>query len=176
MDQRPYDHRSCQSLFGYAAAVHHRSGGVCQLCGCGRDRLDFDFWRQLTVEHLIGESQGGYLRSIQRVLLTRFQGLTPADVRRLADRIDELNTITACSFCNATTSRDRAPTGMNDLLATGPDDPEALIGYVRTALEEVLVRKRAAVEWKLVSVRRAYDLRVAPELRRRRSTEGSSIG
>ena len=53
-----YDYRNCQSLFGYAAKVHERSGGVCQLCGAGTAGLDFDLWRQMTVEHLIGESQG----------------------------------------------------------------------------------------------------------------------
>src|SRR5205807_243716 len=56
-----YDYRNCQSLFGYAAKVHERSGGVCQLCSAGAAGLDFDLWRQMTVEHLIGESQGGYL-------------------------------------------------------------------------------------------------------------------
>jgi hypothetical protein len=25
--------------------------------------VDFDLWRQMSVEHLIGESQGGYLKS-----------------------------------------------------------------------------------------------------------------
>jgi hypothetical protein len=53
-------------LLGYAAQVHERSGAVCQLCGYGKGRQpDFDMWRQLTVEHLIGESQGGYLTSIR---------------------------------------------------------------------------------------------------------------
>jgi hypothetical protein len=47
---KDYDYRNCQSLFGYAAKVHERSGGVCQLCGAGGPEVDFDFWRQLTVE------------------------------------------------------------------------------------------------------------------------------
>jgi hypothetical protein len=46
-----YDYRNCQSLFGYAARVHERSGGVCELCGARSSVLDFDLWRQLTVEH-----------------------------------------------------------------------------------------------------------------------------
>src|SRR3954463_2726966 len=150
MDQRSYDYRDCQSLFGYAAAVHRRSGGICQLCGCGRDFLDFDLWRQLTVEHVIGESQGGYLASIRKSLLTRFPELSPIDLGTLADQIDEINTITACSFCNATTSRNQAPIGMADLLTTGPEDPSALLEHVAAALRDVLAGKRAAVEWKLV--------------------------
>lgn len=41
-----YDYRNRQSLFGNAAEVHGRSGGICQLCGCGSRELDFDLWRQ----------------------------------------------------------------------------------------------------------------------------------
>ena len=37
MTQR-YDYRNCQSLFGYAARVHERSGGICQLCRIVRCR------------------------------------------------------------------------------------------------------------------------------------------
>ena len=52
-----YGHRNCQSLFGYAAKVHERSGGVCQLCDAGAVELGFDLWRQMTVEHLIGKAR-----------------------------------------------------------------------------------------------------------------------
>ena len=31
-----YDYRNCQSLFGYAAKVHERSGGVRQLAARAR--------------------------------------------------------------------------------------------------------------------------------------------
>jgi hypothetical protein len=95
---RPYDHRNCQSLFGYAAKVHERSGGVCELCDCGSERPDFDLWRQMTVEHLIGESQGGYLRQIAASLAEHLPELPPAALDALARRIDEANTIAACSF------------------------------------------------------------------------------
>jgi hypothetical protein len=70
-----YDYRNCQSLFGYAASVHVRSGGVCQLCGADGGPARFDFWRQLSVEHLIGESQGGYLRAIKTAAARRFPDL-----------------------------------------------------------------------------------------------------
>ena len=53
-----YNYRNCQSLFGYAAKVHERSGGVCQLCGAGTAGLDFDLWRQMTVEHLLSAGVG----------------------------------------------------------------------------------------------------------------------
>jgi hypothetical protein len=72
-----YDYRNCQSLFGYAADVHERSGGICQLCGCGSREPDFDLWRQMTVEHLVGESQGGYRGQIERALVARFPTSRP---------------------------------------------------------------------------------------------------
>lgn len=112
-----YDYRNCASLFGYAATVHARSGGIGQLCGAGADRVDFDWWRQLTVEHLVGEKQGGYLRSIRSALSQRLPQVAPGELAELSRRIDEANTVTACSFCNSTTSRDLAPKSMQDLIA-----------------------------------------------------------
>jgi hypothetical protein len=123
----------------------------------------------LTVEHLIGESQGGYLPAIQDALKTRYPSLAPAEIRTLADRVDERNTITACSFCNATTSRDKAPQSLSDLLAAAPEEPEALLAHIMPALVNVLAKKRATVKWKLASVRRAYELQVRPGLLPRRS-------
>lgn len=137
MERQPYDHRNCQSLFGYAAAVHERSGAICQLCGAGADRLDFDLWRQLTVEHLIGESQGGYLAQIRRSLRVRLPDLPQARLEELARAIDAANTITACSFCNSTTSRGRVPVGMKEAIEAGPDDPEALFTAVTSGLSAI---------------------------------------
>lgn len=115
--KQPYDYRNCQSLFGYAQEVHERSGGVCQLCGCGAGpNVDFDLWRQMTVEHIIGKAQGGYFQDIQLALSNRFRNLPRIELERMARRIDEANTITACSFCNSTTSRDRASKSMPELI------------------------------------------------------------
>lgn len=160
----PYDYRDCQSLFGYAASVHMRSGGICELCGCGQDRLDFDLWRQMTVEHLIVKSQGGYRRQIPAELVARYPTLTPADVEDLTRRIDEANTISACGFCNSTTSRDRAPAPLPEILAAAPDDPAQLIEYVTLSLGTILAKKKEDVAWKITAVRAAYDERVAPKL------------
>ena len=167
-----YDYRNCQSLFGYAAKVHERSGGVCQLCGAGTAGLDFDLWRQMTVEHLIGESQGGYLRQISASLTDRFPGLSPGERAGLAARMDAANTVTACSFCNATTSRAQAPTSMTSLIETAPDGtPEEIRRHVTAGLNGILTAKRNEVEWKLASVRKAFDSRVAPALADARLTE-----
>jgi len=152
-------------LFGYAAKVHERSGGVCQLCGAGAAGLDFDLWRQMTVEHLIGESQGGYLRQILASLAGRFPGLSAVERVRLADQIDAANTVTACSFCNATTSRTQAPTSMTSLIETAPDGtPEEICRHVTAGLDGMLAAKRKDVTWKLASVRRAFESGVAPRL------------
>jgi hypothetical protein len=160
-----YDYRNCQSLFGYAAKVHERSGGVCQLCGAGAAGLDFDLWRQMTVEHLIGESQGGYLHQISAGLAHRFPDLGPGEIAELAARIDTANTVTACSFCNATTSRAQAPVSMTSLIETAPDGtPEQIHCHVTAGLNDILTAKRQDVTWKLLSVRKAFESRVAPAL------------
>jgi hypothetical protein len=117
---RKYNHKQCQSLFGYAAAVHIRSKGKCQLCGCGSSTLDFDLWRQMTVEHLIGKSQGGYLKQIRTSVALRFPDLLPTERESLSQRLDALNTVTACSFCNSTTSRDINTKSMSELLHSQP--------------------------------------------------------
>lgn len=178
MRSKDYDYRNCQSLFGYAAAVHDRSGGVCQLCSAGAVGVDFDLWRQMTVEHLIGESQGGYLPQISSAVARRFPHWSAESRALLARQIDEVNTITACSFCNATTSRNRAAMAMGDALDQAPDgsSPEAVLAHIVACLQVVLSGKRQDVAWKLASVRRAFDSLVAPRLADQRvvSSDGES--
>jgi hypothetical protein len=167
-----YDYRNCQSLFGYAAQVHTRSGGVCQLCGAGSRNVDFDFWRQLTVEHLIGESQGGYLRDIKKALTERFPTMDHKELLDLATRIDDANTITACHFCNATTSHTRAPISMTAAIVESPDGPlDAIYNHVTQDLARILSSKRADVAWKLSAVRAQFDKAVAPLLRQALSSQ-----
>jgi hypothetical protein len=138
---------------------------VCLLCGAGAAGPDFDLWRQMTVEHLIGESQGGYLSQILASLAGRFPGLSAAERADLAAQIDAANTVTACSFCNATTSRAQAPTSMTTLIETAPDGtPEDIRRHVTAGLDGILAAKRNDVTWKLASVRRAFDSGVAPHL------------
>ena len=165
MSVTEYDYRNCQSLFGYAAKVHERSGGICQLCGAGAIELGFDLWRQMTVEHLIGESQGGYLRQISVSLAHRFPGLSHAAVTELAVQIDAANTVTACSFCNATTSRTQAPASMTSIIDAAPGGTsDEICRHVTATLQDILAGKRRDVAWKLASVRKAFDSRVAPGL------------
>ncbi|HJX57562.1 MAG TPA: hypothetical protein VJ325_02470 [Thiobacillus sp.] len=153
---RQYNYKNCQSLFGYAAAVHVRFGGKCQLCGCGGSLLDFDLWRQMTVEHLIGKSQGGYLKQIRSTIDARFPELTPVVREAFSKRVDALNTVTACSFCNSTTSRDANQRTMTDLLNEAQGTFDEIEAYIATELERVLERKRKDVQWKLSFVKEAF--------------------
>ena len=130
-----YNYRNCQSLFGYAQDVHKRSGGICQLCGAGMgEPSSFDLWRQLTVEHLVGASQGGYIKEIRVAISKRFPGLSNEEREELALRIDRANTATACSFCNATTSRDRNPKNMAQLISEAKGEPDAAEGFELASL------------------------------------------
>lgn len=161
----PYDHRICQSLFGYAQKVHERSAGICQLCGCGAGpHVDFDIWRQMTWEHIIGQSQGGYLNEIRLNIAQRFPDLPAAAQEDIARRVEAANTVTACSFCNSMTSHEHAPKTMETLILEAQGDPEAVLNEVTQRLDQILAEKRKRVQWKIESVRKAFDEQVAPVL------------
>lgn len=152
----PYNYKNCQSLFGYSFDVHVRSGGTCQLCGCGGDNLTFDLWRQMTVEHIIGDSQGGYLKDIRLVIAERFKSLDTAERESLSRKIDMANTVTACNFCNSATSRYSSKKSMGDLIRASTGTPDEIFSQIDSELRSILEDKRSKVEWKLESVRKAY--------------------
>lgn len=164
-----YDERGLQSLFGYGRAAHMRSGGICELCGCGAGPdIDFDLWRQFTIEHLIGAGQGGYPDGIRLAVERRFPHLGEMERRELVSRIHEYNIVTACQFCNSTTSRDRAPFTMEEAIAELPSDPEDALVVLSDKLLEVLEVKRSKVRWKMQSVYRGFRETIRPELLERR--------
>jgi hypothetical protein len=170
--ETPYNESGLQSLFGYGRAAHERSGGICQLCGCGSGPdIDFDLWRQFTIEHLIGDGQGAYPARIRAAVETRFPPLAETDRADLAARIHEANVVTACQFCNSTTSRDRAPFSMEEAIAALPDDPEDAMVTLAEKLQVILDAKRAKVRWKLRSVHGAFTRDIRPALLRRREQE-----
>ena len=171
-EERPYDERGLQSLFGYGRAAHQRSGGICQLCGCGAGpEIAFDLWRQFTIEHLIGEGQGGYPPRIRAAVDLKFAHVSESARKDLAARIHEANIVTACQFCNSTTSRDRAAFSMEEAISGLPDDPEAALLTLATGLQQILEAKRATVRWKLRSVYRAFKEEIEPALLERRGEE-----
>jgi len=156
-----YDYRNCQSLFGYALDIHKRHNCVCQLCGCGGNKAtDFDIWRQMSVEHLIGKSQGGYKAEIRASIDERFPTLPEADRETFAERLNEANTISACRFCNSTTSRDRYRKTMHDFIFEAKGDPEAVINQVISNLGEVLQAKQQAAKCKIDAIRIAFNEKV----------------
>lgn len=155
-----YKYKNCQSLFGYAYAVHLRSGGICQLCGAGEKGLSFDLWRQLTVEHLIGKKQGGYLKDIRKTVAEIFPEMGFNEQSNLASAIDSANTVTACGFCNSTTSRDRWSISMKELILSAVSesrDPLAVVDIVSKATKKILEKKRTDVAWKLKSIQSQYE-------------------
>ena len=107
----------CQSLMGYAESVHGRSGGVCAYCDFGKDRVDFAEWRQLTLEHVISDSEltkdrihkclrglfglkeSDWPQPRQWQREERFRGL------RLYNSVYRECEVTVCHFCNSLTSR-----------------------------------------------------------------------
>ncbi|MEN6384477.1 MAG: hypothetical protein ABFD79_04700 [Phycisphaerales bacterium] len=160
-----YDHRNCESLFGYASSVHIRSGCVCQLCGCGtKGKVDFDLWRQMTVEHIIGESQGGYLYQIKEVLMRKYPELPQEELESMARTIDHANTVTACSFCNASTSRNRSNISMTELIKTTRGTPAELLEIIKKELDNILQKKKSVIQWKLTSIRKAFEKDIKPAL------------
>jgi hypothetical protein len=152
---KPYNYKACQSLFGYAQRAHRRSEARCQLCGCG-DAANFDMWRQMTIEHLIGQSQTGHIRKFKPLLAQRFSNLNQAQIEELAMAVDDMNTVTACSFCNAMTSQVTTPKGM-DRLITDSASPGELLDLLGEVCRELLKAKQALVQRKLAAIRAAWD-------------------
>jgi len=56
----------------------------------------------MTVEHLIGKSQGGYLKQIYESVRDKLPGYPELKVEAICKEIDSFNTVSACQFCNST--------------------------------------------------------------------------
>ena len=127
-----YDPRSCQSLLGYGRATHAKSGGICVYCGLGRDRVDFDVWRQLSVDHVI---PARLFPDEGRTLPSVFPSLSKADLRKLGEKINGINLVTACNFCNSMTSRMKdisvdgilSPEGYEDVASINDESVDAML-------------------------------------------------
>jgi hypothetical protein len=159
---KEYNYKNCSSLFGYSAKVHIRFKAQCQLCGCG-DPLDFDLWRQMTVEHLIGKSQGGYLKEIKKAIKKKFSNLSSNEIITLSEKINELNTVTCCQFCNSTTCRDRSDISMKKLIKDGIDD-KSILNSIEVHCQKILKEKKEKVKWKLGFIKTAFEKEVASKI------------
>lgn len=150
-----YDYHNCQSLFGYALGTHIRCNCTCQLCGCGGPgEENFNLWRQMTVEHLIGASQGGY--RVLEAVVERFPDWSGEQQKRLAADINEANMVTACSFCNSTTSRHQSSKSLDVILREADGTPEQVLAHVKSELALVLQDKRDKVAQKVEAVREGF--------------------
>ena len=118
--------------------------------------MTFDLWRQLTVEHVIGGSQGGYLKDIRLVVAECFKTLNDDERESLARKIDMANTVTACSFCNSSTSRYSSKKSMGDLIRASTGTPDEIFCQIDSELRSILKDKSSRVKEKLESVRKAY--------------------
>lgn len=128
--------------------------------------MNFDLWRQMTVEHIIGKSQGGYLHQIREAVGVRFPDLSDEAQDAIAQRLDEENTVTACSFCNSTTSRNINQRSMSVVLSEAIGNADEVIAYAKLEFQRILEAKRRNVQWKLAAVRQAFELEVVPKLRK----------
>jgi hypothetical protein len=161
---KPYNYKNCSSLFGYSAKVHIRFKAQCQLCDCGGENPpNFDLWRQMTVEHLIGKSQGGYLKQIKQAVIHRFPQLSSNEIILLSEKIDELNTVSCCQFCNSTTCRDTSDISMYKLIENGKDSKSILIS-IEQSCKKILKEKQETVAWKLKFIREAFQNEVASKI------------
>ena len=164
--EKPYNYRNCQSLFGYALNVHKRSGGICQFCGCNAgEKVDFDLWRQLSVEHIIGRIRGGDVKDIRIAIAHRFPELSPAERERLVQRIDESNTVTACGFCNSMTSQhDKHGKKISEILDGAKGSPDEIVDMILLEICKMFEEKRVDVRRKIEAVRVSFDSLVQPDL------------
>lgn len=146
------------------------------MCGCGNGTVvDFDFWRQMTVEHLIGKSEKGYRVDIRKAV-SRIFSVLPDIVAEdskvlddITDTIDEANTVTACSFCNSMTSRRKNKKTMEDILVATTGTKDERVEQVRDELKKVLEKKQQEVQRKLMVIREVFGENVKPELQRKRN-------
>lgn len=142
-----------QDAFASSAAVAQAS------------RFDFDVWRQMSVEHIIGRIKGGDVRDVRLAIARRFPELSSAERERLVQRIDEANTVTACSFCNSMTSQhDKHGRSMSELLDGAEGSPDEIVEMILLEISKIFDDKRAAVRRKIEAIHAAFDRLVKPDL------------
>ena len=129
-------------------------------------------WRQLSVEHLIGESQGGYKPQLKEAVRARFPGYPISEIKRIVDQIDIANTLTACRFCNDTTSRYVAPKTMEKLLEEAQGQaPDEVIVEIQRHLTATFENKKRLVLWKLSSIEPAFQEKIREGLHQERQKQ-----
>jgi hypothetical protein len=118
----------------------------------------------MTVEHLIGESQGGYLYQITEALSRKYPELSAESLENMAKSIDQANTVSSCSFCNASTSRSRNSVSMTELIRKAVGTPDEVVAAVKKELNTILEQKKSVIQWKLSSIKKAFETEIRPAL------------
>jgi hypothetical protein len=166
---------SCQSLLGYGRLVHERSGGICAWCGLGKDAVDFDHWRQFSVDHVIPTNALG--EKGWAIFSERFPCLPDDQLKLLYQRINEINLVTACNFCNSMTSRMRIE-GVDGIVpataiieVTSVEHPaiQEMLAALDARVSAVLEDKREYVQARLTVLRSAFDRDVRTTLVEKRN-------
>jgi len=183
-----------QSLLGYARGVHKESGGRCAYCEYGACGVDFDMWRQLSLEHVIPSKwlEKGNIRPLLNELWglgdnwrKPYQRVTGDEDNlegfRLKQAIEQESCVTACHFCNSATSRFEArhkgfreeweeifrDPGLKKLKHKPFDERKAaLLERVRELRKAIFEQKKADVKKKLDELEPYFDQYVKPELDR----------
>jgi len=143
-----YDPKQCQSLFGYSLSVHTRCKWHCKLCEEG-DMTPTQM-RSLSVEHIIGRTQNGYLYQIIPAVTKAFPDYSKKEIKELSNKIDSLNTVSAHTFCNSITSRTQSAQDMSSIISEfAPKGPERLLKEVKKVCDDTLKRKTIDVKSKI---------------------------
>ena len=94
----------------------------------------------------------------------RFPELTSAERERLVQRIDEANTVTACSFCNSMTSQhDKHGSSISKLLDRAKGSPDEIVDMILLEINKLFDDKRVTVT-KIEAIHAAFDRLVRPDL------------
>lgn len=115
------------------------------------------------------------MKTIKALVSEFFPDLDIEEAREFAGQVNARNTVTACHFCNATTSRMRAPQSMREIIESAAGDRGTALKNVGDVCQQILRNKKESVKWKLESVREAFDREVKPDLKDRRSITSGSI-
>ncbi|WP_367154895.1 hypothetical protein [Methylomonas sp. HYX-M1] len=94
----------------------------------------------------------------------KFPFFSGAEIESLAKEIEALNTVTACQFCNSTTSRDVSEISMHELFLKSEPNRKSVLENITQACAAILKRKQDAVKWKLESVEEAFYEQVVSKM------------
>jgi len=175
--------KEAEPWVGYYDEVHRKSGGICVYCDYGKGKLDFDLWRQLSLEHVIPEAWLDW--KLLQGLLERLLAPYPIDLferrkrgstelpksRKLRQDIEIACCATACHSCNSMASGFERRHGTDyrrrffDIFkspsikkANGFDDQrEAILEDIRGLQDEILGIKKRDVKKRIQDLRRHFD-------------------